>query len=618
MCGLAGWNGTKYPTPSVLKLLHIYNRSRGVHSCGMYYRGSMFKGARIKDTNNKIIEDTSDSIDFTKTITFEKESRFDATAGPTSVLLHTRHATVGSHTAENAHPFEFLDSKFKSGKMILAHNGSLTNTKALAAKYGIKPEDYNVDSQMLGLIIKDHGWKVLKEYEGAAALSIVFPDDDPNKLYLWAGASKLRDSWNQEEKDLKLCYERPLHYCIKDGEFWYSSEKEHLASSLNINLDDEKEAATIKPLPANTIITVKNGKILSKYKIERDQYHPKSISSYTSSYFNSYYPSKTITTKSTPSTSYSSSVKLFQHYNAPADLQEFKIDPKEIKGKIIFDLNECLYKRNGHAVTGEFVFDIKGNIKIGSSISRPSDRSFYFYKGYLVKNSLVFNNLYLKGEDFNILKVENKDLLHSDSILKSYSTYIDKWSRPEEAFVTPLFSNVEMELKAGRMLSWKFVPYDAEGYLGSTSQYEDAEWEESFNTDNKLTSALKSYFNKFTGCDSQLKLVLEEDPKLNSDDLSTDDSPFNDEITQKELDAEKEVEQIEELIKDSQTEELNSLIETITDTRVEAINSLSVVKECRTTEYILSMLKVLEDIAASTPEELKELETFLDTKVYND
>lgn len=52
---------------------------------------------------------------------------------------HTRFATIGAHTVENAHPFRF-------GKVVGAHNGSIWNHQRVAAEHGW---DHSVDSMTL-------------------------------------------------------------------------------------------------------------------------------------------------------------------------------------------------------------------------------------------------------------------------------------------------------------------------------------------------------------------------------------------------------------------------------------------------------------------------------------
>lgn len=208
MCGIAGaFCGktlTEFEIKRVSKLL-ILNHFRGDDSTGMFDYIENVDKDKVVYWKKKTHPVFFAYNEFGKTLADRWKNK-----KPNIVAVHARAATIGSVTAENAHPFVH-------GHVIGMHNGTIN--KDFKGK-----DDYETDSEALIKLIADDGIKKAVDeigYGGAYAL-------------VWL-----------DTKDYTLNFirntHRPLHFLNYGNTLYWSSDKKDLAYALDCNLHGKLE-----------------------------------------------------------------------------------------------------------------------------------------------------------------------------------------------------------------------------------------------------------------------------------------------------------------------------------------------------------------------------------------
>ncbi len=169
MCGIVGYIGEKIAKPILIN---------GIRR--LEYRGYDSAGISILNDNKMVCKRSVGFID-------ELEKKINGIfAEGTMGIVHTRWATHGAPTVENAHPH--CDC---SGKISIVHNGIIENYNYLKEK--LKKEGHifksETDSEVIAHLIEsyfegeleDAVRRALKEVDGAYGLAIISLDD-PGKL----------------------------------------------------------------------------------------------------------------------------------------------------------------------------------------------------------------------------------------------------------------------------------------------------------------------------------------------------------------------------------------------------------------------------------------------------
>ena len=331
-----------------LKILGIYNESRGKDGCGWYLNGEIHKGWFESTTHNTKL--------FSDFIEKENLPMIDQKFGNSS-MLHCRQSSVGAVVKKNNHPF---DIKGKKHNLIFQHNGTVHNIKQLCKTYNIDEKEHSVDSEALGTIIANGNIKVLNNYEGAAALMWI-DQDNLDTLYVYHGLSKKVQNGQEYE-------ERPLYFLITEEGIYFSS----LESSLQaIALPNEK----VNNLTYNVVFQLKNG-VFSKNKFIKVERCLNPDPVYTGF----------------SNTGYYNNGNNYSNYNNSLNpLKETKPPCFDSKTRVYFWRHRYWNPNSEELLNGVYSLNKKGEIIKGITVT--TEHTYCFFHGMMAKNEESYKKL---------------------------------------------------------------------------------------------------------------------------------------------------------------------------------------------------------------------------------
>lgn len=465
MCNLTGYSGKTPVNVDKMKLLFIYGNRRGKDGFGVVIGKQAFKYCGYdKGVDNS----NSENVVYGKL--------FNTTKYRHTIIAHNRARSVGHVNINNTHPFEYNS---KGNTVFFAHNGTIQNIEDLAKKYDIKIQTGEVDSKILGNIIYEHGFDVLKEYVGYAAFS--FLDYEEDALYLWKGLSQCDSATPTVERPLSFWQNKTK------TQLYYSSEAMTLATALNVPVED------IQEFEPNYLYKIKDGKIISKTFYDRShlEYKPKPKSAFGGGAWGDdwgYSSYKSNASKSTiPSAKYDptvdnekkplgvESVKKIKN-DLSIDLEYTKqLSPQQhSNGKIYFWKGR--YYHNGHIVNGVWQYN-HALCKVTQlfrqewdSIGFDNSNVYFFKDGYMIKDKEHFLKLDAAANFHNWSIQSKQQYIHKATITVgpvfygSMSTVIVKSDGiiDDNYYIKPMFSDVYYYSKNGIVYVSKTISYQTQ------------------------------------------------------------------------------------------------------------------------------------------------------------
>jgi len=179
-CGIVAYSGENNFDKDKLKILFLYNESRGEQAAGLYTNNESYEFG-----NNRVIRKIGKaSKKIVPYFNFE----------PTNLSIgHTRKSSLGMGKGIHCvHPFIF-------DNVVGVHNGTFTNHKEVVNGFQLDEKEYEVDSQIFYKVLEDlysenknkidSFQEAIGYFEGGAALVASFKDD-PETLFIYRNKEK--------------------------------------------------------------------------------------------------------------------------------------------------------------------------------------------------------------------------------------------------------------------------------------------------------------------------------------------------------------------------------------------------------------------------------------------
>lgn len=237
MCGIFGYIGKPdKKTPNMLATLLVLNEDRGIDSAGIVVATDgevdMYKRAV---SASKFIEH-DEAIDIICNV---------AAKPWVTVIGHSRAATRGTVSDENAHPYRI-------GAYYFAHNGIVSNFDALQTKH---QTEYQVDSQIIGHLFNTVGVMKTLEKEIRAWFAVpYFHIENPSRLSIAKSGAPVAFAYLPNNRGMYFSSQRShleeaLKFCkIKNARI-FETTKSKVHSFVWDGKEVKHESEKITPLP---------------------------------------------------------------------------------------------------------------------------------------------------------------------------------------------------------------------------------------------------------------------------------------------------------------------------------------------------------------------------------
>lgn len=195
-CGIFCYVGDKPADPEKLKILALYNITRGDHATGVCI-------------DNQIIKELSNAREFLAS-NYELFSLINDELSNFSILGHCRQATAmyAKDNVKFAHPHAmFKNPTDDTPSFFGVHNGTITNCYDLCDKHNLNYNSNQNSDSMIFFSILSSTWgdkklEILREYEGSATV-VFYPANSKNTLYVHRDKARELFYWQESETS---CY----------------------------------------------------------------------------------------------------------------------------------------------------------------------------------------------------------------------------------------------------------------------------------------------------------------------------------------------------------------------------------------------------------------------------
>lgn len=393
-CGMVGFCGAGPADPNIIRMLLMYNNTRGGDSTGWVV--------------NDVI--TKETITVDKFL--EKHPLIiNAQDANRTIIAHARRASYAFTRGDKnlAHPFGTFIDGVESDKyaLVLAMNGSFNNEEEFAEHFKFKFfKNKNSDTEMLAHVMCQLGPKKYKEalelYDGSATILFYSPAKR-NTLNVYQDPQRKIYGWRINETTLYI-----------------SSMKESFKA---VGAPDDQ----IVGFDDYCVYSYKDGKLLSQTKIERNPLKkvvPIKHAGWGSTYdgYDSYEDYHT------PAKNTSSS----------ADYYKLDVDAMDKGGDSLYFAFDK-YFRNHHPITGEFFVGPTGELTtmISDPRYKPEMEKMYFVVGYRMKNKEAYEKFHNKVIKKNTVDFIELGKIHSSEILEYVDYPIMMIGNKEQRWICP-------------------------------------------------------------------------------------------------------------------------------------------------------------------------------------